>query len=220
MTTVSNTRSAADVYASLNGSSTTQSATEAAADRFLKLLVAQMQNQDPLSPMDNAQVTSQMAQINTVSGIEKVNESIQSMSAQFGQLQALQGASLVGRGVLVGGNQMQMADGVGRAAYELDGSADGVKLEVLNGAGHVVDTVQLGAESAGRHNLEWTPPTGVDPAGNYTFRLTATRGTAAVTSAPLMRDQVVAVSTTGGSMNLELASGAILPYSVITAFTD
>ena len=44
-----------------------------AQDRFLKLLVAQMQNQDPLNPMDNAQVTSQMAQINTVSGIEKLN---------------------------------------------------------------------------------------------------------------------------------------------------
>ena len=42
-------------------------------DRFLKLLVAQMQNQDPLNPMDNAQVTSQMAQINTVSGIDKLN---------------------------------------------------------------------------------------------------------------------------------------------------
>jgi flagellar basal-body rod modification protein FlgD len=220
MTTVSNTRSAADIYASLNGSATTQSATEAAADRFLKLLVAQMQNQDPLSPMDNAQVTSQMAQINTVSGIEKVNESIQGMSAQFGQLQALQGASLVGRGVLVGGNQLQMEDGVGRAAFELDGSADAVKLEVLNSAGRVVDTVQLGAEGAGRHNFDWTPPAGVDPAANYTFRLSATRGAAAVTSAPLMRDQVVAVSTSGGSMNLELASGAILPYSVITAFTD
>ncbi|MEO7151273.1 MAG: flagellar hook capping FlgD N-terminal domain-containing protein, partial [Burkholderiaceae bacterium] len=50
------------------------------ADRFLKLLVAQMQNQDPLNPMDNAQVTSQMAQINTVNGIEKLNTTVQGLS--------------------------------------------------------------------------------------------------------------------------------------------
>ncbi|HEY4958521.1 MAG TPA: flagellar hook capping FlgD N-terminal domain-containing protein, partial [Caldimonas sp.] len=53
------------------------------ADRFLKLLVAQMQNQDPLSPMDNAQVTSQMAQINTVTGIDQLNTTVQGLSSQF-----------------------------------------------------------------------------------------------------------------------------------------
>jgi flagellar basal-body rod modification protein FlgD len=97
MTTVtSNTgSSAADVYAALNGntSSTATSSSQASADRFLKLLVTQLQNQDPLNPMDNAQMTSQMAQINTVQGIEKVNESIQAMSSQFVQMQAMQGAS-------------------------------------------------------------------------------------------------------------------------------
>ena len=70
-------------------------------DRFLKLLVAQMQNQDPLNPMDNAQVTSQMAQINTVSGIEKLNTTVPGLNSQFVQLQALQGATLVGRDVTV-----------------------------------------------------------------------------------------------------------------------
>ena len=49
----------------------------ASADRFLTMLVTQLKNQDPLNPMDNAQITSQMAQINTVTGLEKVNESIQ-----------------------------------------------------------------------------------------------------------------------------------------------
>ena len=75
------------------------------SDRFLKLLVAQMQNQDPLNPMDNAQVTSQMAQINTVTGIEKLNTTVQGLNGQFVQLQALQGASLVGRDVIVAGNR-------------------------------------------------------------------------------------------------------------------
>ena len=86
----------------------------ASADRFLKLLVAQMQNQDPLNPMDNAQVTSQMAQINTVNGIQQLNTTVQGLTTQFTQMQALQGASLVGHDVIVPGNKLDIANGVGQ----------------------------------------------------------------------------------------------------------
>ena len=68
-------------------SASTQTANEAgSADRFLKMLVTQLQNQDPLNPMDNAQITSQMAQINTVSGIEKLNTTVQGLNGQFMQM--------------------------------------------------------------------------------------------------------------------------------------
>src|SRR3954465_7744545 len=78
------------------------------SDRFLKLPVAQMRNQDPLNPMDKAQVTSQMAQINTVTGSDKLNATVQGLSGQFMQLQALQGASLVGHDVIVAGNKLSV----------------------------------------------------------------------------------------------------------------
>src|SRR5690349_5722545 len=97
----------------LNGKTAPSPTTADAAgseDRFLKLLVTQMQNQDPLNPMDNAQVTSQMAQINTVTGIDKLNTTVQGLNSQFVQMQALQGASLMGKGVLVAGNKMTMAE--------------------------------------------------------------------------------------------------------------
>lgn len=58
---------------------TASAASEATQDRFLKLLVTQLQNQDPLNPMDNAQMTTQMAQISTVTGIEKLNTTLSSM---------------------------------------------------------------------------------------------------------------------------------------------
>ena len=77
-----------------------------ASERFLKLLVTQLQNQDPMNPVDNAQMTSQMAQISTVSGIEKLNTTVAGLNSQFVQMQALQGASLVGRDVIVPGNQL------------------------------------------------------------------------------------------------------------------
>src|SRR5512147_2674404 len=100
----------ASIYSQLSSGSNKTTAQES-SDRFLKLLVTQMQNQDPLSPMDNAQVTSQMAQINTVSGIEKLNETISGMLGQFTQMQSLQSASLVGRNVLVQGDTLEVKDG-------------------------------------------------------------------------------------------------------------
>jgi len=221
-TSVSGSSDAASLYQQLNGSSTTQSATSEAADRFLKLLVTQMKNQDPLSPMDNAQVTSQMAQINTVSGIEKVNESIQSMTSQFLQMQALQSASLVGKGVLVSGNALAVeeATGTGQAAFDLTGAADSVKVEVLNGAGRVVDTLDLGAETSGRHAFEWTAPEGLADTTGLRFRVVANRGTQTVTATPLMRDAVQSVSTSGSTLTLQLAGGSSVAYSDVKAFSN
>jgi len=199
----------------VGGTTATQNDT-ASADRFLKLLVAQMQNQDPLNPMDNAQVTSQMAQINTVTGIEKLNTTVQALQGQFVQMQALQGAALVGRDVIVGGNQLDIADGVGQGGFELTSAADAVKVEVLNAGGHVVDTMQLGAQQAGRQGFEWDASKTTDT--NLTFRVTATLGSATLSSTPLMRDRVNAVTASDGTLNLELERSGNTAYADIKAF--
>jgi flagellar basal-body rod modification protein FlgD len=210
-----------DPFAALGGSSTgskTATANEAgAADRFLKLLVTQMQNQDPLNPMDNAQITSQMAQINTVSGIEKLNSTVEGLNAQFVQMQALQGAALVGRDVTLEGNGLWIENGVGVGAFDLAGAADNVKVEVLDASGRVAETLQLGASGAGRHSFDWKA--GTVPDGSlYTFRVTAQSGTATVPSTALMRDRIYAVSTDGGSMTLETARSGSVDYADVKAF--
>ncbi|MES2958194.1 MAG: flagellar hook assembly protein FlgD [Pseudomonadota bacterium] len=188
-------------------------------DRFLKLLVAQMANQDPLNPMDNAQVTSQMAQISTVNGIDKLNTTVQGLNQQFVQMQALQGASLVGRDVIVPGDRLAPNDaGLVQGGFELASAADSVKIEILNAGGRVIDTVDLGAEGSGRHGFEWTPPAGVDANLGQRFRIVAKSGAAAVTSTPLMRDRVDAVVTGGDTLTLELRSSGSVPYSQIKAF--
>jgi flagellar basal-body rod modification protein FlgD len=211
----------AALYQQLQGSaSSSANATTESADRFLKLLVAQMKNQDPLSPMDNAQVTSQMAQINTVSGLDKVNQSIQSMSAQFLQMQAMQSASLVGRDVLVAGKALTLEDGKAQAAFDLAGAADSVKVEVLNGAGRVVDTLDLGAETSGRHAFTWNAPEALKDGSGYTFRVAAASGAKAVTATTLARDQVQSVSSNGGTLTLQLASGSAVAYADVKAFSN
>jgi flagellar basal-body rod modification protein FlgD len=218
MTTIAN-----DVLAKINGTPTksTKDQMTEASDRFLKLLVTQMQNQDPLNPMDNAQVTSQMAQISTVTGIEKLNTSISSMTSQFTQMQALQGAALVGRDITIEGTRVDIADGKGYGGFELAGTADTVKVEVLSPAGRVVDSMDLGSLKAGRHGFEWSSETSAAIADNtagYTFRVTAKSGTAAVTSTPLVVDRVLAVSTEGGALTLTTQHSGDVAYTDVKAF--
>jgi flagellar basal-body rod modification protein FlgD len=201
----------------LGGTSTTSTSDAGSADRFLKLLVTQMQNQDPLNPMDNAQVTSQMAQINTVNGIEKLNTTVQGLSGQFVQMQALQGAALVGRDVVVPGNVLSINNGVGQGGFELTSAADQVKVEILSASGQVVDTVNLGASGSGQHGFNW-PAEGIDANAGLHFRVTATSGAATLSSTALMRDRVDAVSTGGDTLTLELANSGSVPYAQIKAF--
>jgi flagellar basal-body rod modification protein FlgD len=188
-------------------------------DRFLKLLVAQMKNQDPLNPMDNAQVTSQMAQIQSVSGIDKLNNTVASLGAQFTRFATLQGASLVGRDVIVPGNRLAPNDaGLIQGGFELASAADSVKVEVLNAAGGVIDSIDLGAQGNGTHGFEWTPAKGVDPALGTTFRVAAKSGAADVNATSLMRDRVDAVMAGGDTLTLELRNSGTVAYSQIRAF--
>jgi flagellar basal-body rod modification protein FlgD len=199
-------------------SQTTGSAKDDGSERFLKLLVTQMQNQDPLNPMDNAQITTQLAQINTVTGIEKLNTTVQSLSSQMMQSQALQGASLVGHDVLIEGNALTIADGKASAGFELTSAADAVKVEILSPAGRVLDTLQLGAQNVGRSGFEWEVPAGASTDG-LSFRVTATSGATKLTATPLTADRVNAVSMDGSTLTLELARGGPTAYAKVKAIS-
>ncbi|MDC8784294.1 flagellar hook assembly protein FlgD [Roseateles koreensis] len=214
-TTTSKTGTAATATSTSSGTGTTTTAADT-QDRFLKLLVAQMKNQDPMNPMDNAQVTSQMAQIQTVSGISTLDTTMKSLGSQFNQMQALQSVSLVGRTVSFAGNQLNLSSGAGKGSYDLSSSANAVKLDVLNSAGVVVDTQQLGAEGKGRQNFTWTPPSTLDTTAAYTFRITATNGSAPVTSTTYAQDKVVAVNTSGTTLQLELQNAGLTDYSKVS----
>ena len=197
---------------------TTQTKNEAgAADRFLKLLVAQMQNQDPLNPMDNAQVTTQMAQINTVTGIEKLNATVGGLTTQFVQMQALQGATLIGKEVVVPGNKLTVEEGAATGGFELGSAADAVKVEVLSATGQVVDTIDLGALSSGMHSFEWDASDASATSG-LTFRVTATAGSTKLDTTALMRDTVVAVRSSGDQLQLDLEQAGAVAYGDIKSF--
>ena len=212
-----------DPFAALTASaagSTKTASDPGSAERFLKLLVTQMQNQDPLNPMDNAQITSQLAQINTVSGIETLNTSVQGLNSRFAQMQALQGVSLVGREITLKGDALAVSAGQGDGGFDLAGTADRVKVEILSPAGRVVDTLELGTLASGRHAFNWQPASTAAPADGaaYRFRVVPTSGAAAVGFTPLMRDRVEAVSTAGERLTLQTQRSGSVPYSDVLAF--
>lgn len=195
-TAISSANSASSFMGNASGTSTALSEANASQDRFLKLLVAQLNNQDPMNPLDNAQTTSQMAQINTVSGIQQLNETMKAMAAQLTALQALQGTAMIGHDVLVKSNTLTIDDGKAKGSVELGGSADNVKVEILSPAGQVLETINLGAKTAGRHAFEWDASS-YSGTGNPTFKITATSGGKAVATTALARDTVVSIGSNG-----------------------
>ena len=215
MAIASATSATSTVASATTSTSTTSSANQAASeDRFLKLLVAQLSNQDPMNPMDNAQMTSQMAQISTVSSIEKTNASLAGLAAQLASMQTLQAGALVGRDVLVEGNKLAIQDGKASGAVDLDLPADKVVIDVLSAGGQVIESFNLGALPAGRSPFEWDATTHTNTEG-LSYRVTATKGTTAVTHRTMVQDSVASVGSDGGAMHVQLRNLGNVGYDTV-----
>lgn len=149
---------ASDPFASLAQaaqSGAPKSAADAGQDRFLKLLVTQLKNQDPLNPLANSELTSQLAQISTVQGIEKLNATLATLAVNFDTGQALQAANLVGRQVLVTGDALELGASGARGAFSLAQAVERLTLTVTDASGVVVHNVELGAQPAGTQMFQW-----------------------------------------------------------------
>lgn len=174
------------VLAAMNA--TSGKSKDAAGDlqnNFMTMLITQLKNQDPLNPMDNSQMTAQLAQISTVSGIQDLNQTLQSITGQIGTGQTLQAAALIGKGVLVPGNRVLVgSDGSTTPfGFELAAAADAVQITITDGAGQVVRSYDLGAEDAGTQTFTWdgTLADGsAAPQGSYSVAIKATSAGKAV----------------------------------------
>lgn len=180
-------------------------------DRFLKLLVAQMRNQDPLNPLDNAQVTSQLAQISTVRGIEGLNKTMSDFVTANGQASAMSSVAMLGKQVLVPGDsfnyQPPAAGASTRLGFELAGPATAARLEIVNAAGTVVHTRTMNSVPAGMQTFEWdgrSASGATVPAGPLSVRIAAVDGTIAVEATAIVPARVVGISQSAGATQLEL----------------
>ena len=211
VTQTTNSSSAAqDVLAQLGLSGnkkTEKNSTDAMGERFLTLLVSQIRNQDPLNPMDNAQMTSQLAQINTVNGLEQLNTTLKQLVGFYDEGRAMQAAAMVGKNVLVDGNKLQLGAEGGLAGVELADKADSVRVTIKDKNGLVMRTLDLGKSDAGSHVFAWDGKTDAGAAavaGDYTFTVDAKLGNDKVTGTAMQFGTVFAVvrEKTGFSLDL------------------
>jgi flagellar basal-body rod modification protein FlgD len=217
-TTSTTSTSAAASTKPATGSLTTAADQE---DRFMKLLVAQMQNQDPLNPMDNAQMTSQIAQINTVGGIEKLNTTVTSLLGAFSAMQAQSATSLAGHNVLVAGSSMTLADGPATGGVDLASAADTVNVDIINSGGATVRTLSLGSQDTGVRSFSWDglDSTGAQaPQGSYNIRVTATQAGKAVDATALTSARVQSVSNGSGGVQVDLGAAGVKAYADLKSF--
>lgn len=213
MTTVTSTSSGStsitDLMSTMNtpaAATTTVDDVDADTNKFMTLLVTQLKNQDPMNPLDNAELTSQLAQLSTVTGINKLNTTLDSLKTSYQSSESISATNMIGHGVFVDGSFVNVASGQSIMGVNVATAADDVKVIVTDPAtGQDIKTIDLGAQAAGIVPLTWDGiadgATTAVADGKYSFRVVATSGTSTLTDATALAfDSVSSVTTsaTGG----------------------
>lgn len=214
-----------NLYGSPSQAATPLAATSATQiqDRFLTLLVTQLKHQDPLSPMDNAQVTSQLSQISTVSGIDKLNTTMadlaKAMSSQMSASQAMSNVTMIGREVMAPSNKLNLTENGATGAVQIDESAGKASIVIYGAAGNVVGKVELDRPAAGLNKFTWDGK-GLDgrqvEKGTYSFSVQASAGTKSIPTTTYVIGKVTGVGVTGADSTLILDGGSAVKFSDLT----
>jgi flagellar basal-body rod modification protein FlgD len=219
-----------DLLATVNSKRTTvaDGSVEADTNKFMTLLVTQLKNQDPMNPLDNAQITSQLAQLSTVTGVNKLNTTLESLKASYQSSEALQATNMIGHGVLVEGNFVQLQGGKSILGVDLASAADNVQVIITDPTtGKDIETIELGKNAAGTIPIAWDGV--VDPTklgtdgkpvtlkdGKYLFRVVATAGGETLKDAKALAFDSVASVTTSAKDGVKLN----LPTKGVVSMAD
>ncbi|MCT4704232.1 flagellar hook assembly protein FlgD [Enterobacteriaceae bacterium H20N1] len=203
-----------DTTSASSTSSISTSSTSSSSDlqsSFLTLLVAQLKNQDPTNPLENNELTSQLAQISTLSGIEKLNTTLGAVSGQLTSNQQVQATTLIGHGVMIPGTKILAgSEATTPFGVELQQAADKVTATITDSSGQVVRTIDIGSLSAGVHTFTWDGSTTdgtAAPDGAYNVSIAASNGSTQLVAQPLNFALVNGVTNnTDGSTLLDLGT--------------
>jgi flagellar basal-body rod modification protein FlgD len=182
-------------------------------ESFLRLLTAQLQNQDPLAPMDATQFVSQLAQFSTVEQgmqsnrkLSELLETLKSSSSRFDM-------AYLGRRVEAATDVVGLKDGEAKAAYAVDASAASVRIDILDAEGVVVRTIK-GETGAGRHSLVWDGKRAdgtAAPEGPYRLQVIARNAAGdTVPSATVVSDTIKEIQQVDGSSLFLLEGGGLI----------
>ncbi len=160
MTSVSEVTSPASALAN---SSVLSGGNALGKEDFLQLLVAQLQNQDPLNPQDPTEFTAQLAQFSSLEQLFTVNSNLEIMAAASGDSERLSALNLIGKEVVSDSGVFRLGEDEVQLGYRLAVPAQEVNLYVMDASGDVVATIPTPETAAGEHFLSWD---GRDADGN------------------------------------------------------
>lgn len=194
-------------------------------DDFLRLLVTQLQNQDPLNPMDNSQFVAQTAQFSSLEQLQNMNKALEKLAAQNGGGGAASASALLGKTVTVNGSPVA-SDGTGTAtlSYALPSGASAVAVRVVDASGNTVRTLALGQQGGGTHRVTFD---GLDeygrrlPAGDYTYQVVAADATGrALPGVYTGGGQVTGIAVEGNTLMLLLGNQRVPLTSVVSVMAN
>ncbi|MDD2466586.1 MAG: flagellar hook capping FlgD N-terminal domain-containing protein [Desulfobulbus sp.] len=199
------------VSSSTTSTTSSTSAQSLGQDQFLTLLVAQLQNQDPLNPTDATEFTSQLAQYSQLEQLFNLNDAMDELATTTTKSQSISALNLMGQDVVVEGDSIAFTGEPVDIGYKIDGSVSSATVTITNSAGKNVATISADELAEGNHFLSWD---GKDAggesvtAGKYTFTVNATSGDSSATVTPLVRTTVTGVDLSGSEPQITTNSGS------------
>jgi flagellar basal-body rod modification protein FlgD len=190
-------------------------------DDFLKLLIAQLQNQDPMKPMDNQEFAAQLAQFNSLGQLIEINSKLGALQSGQGSTSQYNAASLIGKEISSAGNKVSLAaDAAPSIGYQLSANAVRVVVSIVNASGELVRQLDAGARSAGDQAIVWDGKDGAGrklPPGEYGFEINAfDLAGRKVPASGKIQGLVTGVKLDGGEPVLEVGTLQV-PLSAVTA---
>ena len=213
-----NTNAASDVLADYRYEPEvkTSGSSEIGKNEFMELMIAQMENQNPLEPQDNGEFISQLAEFSSLEEMQGLTATVEGLATQYQSSQALQATAMVGRTVLVPATVSPLSvDGTVEGVVNLESSTGSLNINILNGSGELVKQINMGQQFAGTVPFVWdgTNTEGeLMPFDQYTVKAEANQGGVVKQLDTLISSNVNSVSIgQGGSISLNLSGMGSIP---------
>ena len=215
------TNSAINATPAATGTSANPPAKKGSLDQadFLKIFVAQMKSQDPLEPLDNYQMASQMAQFSMVQSLNSMTESLKSLESSQTAADNLQAASLVGKKVEVKGSALSLSQGIAsEGSYQLDKPGKAT-IKIMDEKGSLVRVIESQVSNTQKHQLVWDGKNdqGIAlPDGQYSFQVSAVDAQGAeIEIKTTMVGKVDGVTLDQGKAYLKIGTNKVLVSEII-----
>jgi flagellar basal-body rod modification protein FlgD len=193
-------------------------------DDFLKLLVTQLQNQDPMNPTDSTAFVAQLAQFSSLEQLSNVNDNLKIVQAFDQSINNAQAVNFVGKTVKASGSMFELGTGeTHEIQYQLGEDADTVYVSISNSSGEIVKKIEMDKITAGTQSVVWD---GKDengsaaPAGTYSFSLQAKNKDGEIMASAAFIEEIITGVSYHNSSTYLLAKGIEIPYAAIIEVSE